>query len=95
MSQSKPVDYYTLHLALATLAHDTGVERVRLFDYEDSHVTFARGVFSWHRADASKNLEHQALRLMLDAILASLSSVAHFEIQHYNPCRDVAHEQHA
>lgn len=87
----KPMEPYALRMALEVLARDPGVEKVKIFDFEESHVTFAAGRYSWHRPKVT--IETGAIDSTLIELLTVSSDCAHFQIDHYpKPIRWAIHD---
>lgn len=73
---------FSLRMALEVMSRDPGVERVEIVDFEDSHVTYTRGVYSWHR-NSYGVFELGKIADTLIEILTHVSTTAHFRIVRY------------
>lgn len=85
MSQKKlyPVNGgFSLRMALEVMQSTPDVDRVEIVDYEDSHVTYARGSFAWHRPGYDV-MELGGVNDALVEILTAISATAHFRIVHF------------
>ena len=72
-----------LRIALEAMALDPTIEKIQITDFENSHITYAAGRFTWHTPNPVDydivQLNYRSATNCAIAVAADVSGDAHFQ----------------